>query len=121
MWKVFLVISAFVLGGANYFAWVNKTTFETTKANVAAEKETFAAREKSVKEKKEELGVLDQSIKKFDEETGKLTTEKIDLDAKVVEAKSNLKMLEGTKVSTSAELALVKETADNSPAVTSVQ
>ncbi len=121
MWKVFLVISAFVLGGANYFAWVNKRTKETTVANVAAEKATLAAREKSVKEKKAELVALDQSILKFEGEAEKLVTEKIDLDAKVAEAKSNQKMLEAKKVSTEEELKKIKETADNSAAVTAIQ
>jgi hypothetical protein len=99
MWKVFLIIAAVLLAGAGYFANSNRTTFGETKVALAGEQDKLAARLASIKTTEGQTSEIEQSIQLLADETQGLQNEKIDLDAKVVEAQSNLAAQEANLVS----------------------
>jgi len=121
MWKVFLVISAFVLAGATYLAWDNKGTMAKTLADVKDGKAELDKRQKSLKEAGEQVLALNESAKKFSDEAEMLTTAKIDLDAKVIEAKSNLKMIQSKMATAEENLKKSEETANDIDGVKKIQ
>lgn len=121
MWKVLLVISAVVLGGAGYLSFDNKRIVEEKVVQLETANNTLAAREKSLAETKEELAALEQSIQMLDDETEKLETEKVSVDSMLVEAQSNLKVQESTLASKKDELATAQETIKDFPDIQSIQ
>ena len=121
MWKVFLVISAVVLAGSAYLAWDNKSTLEDSIAAVETEKATLDKRQKAVVVVKEELAKLEQSTQKYLDEAESLATAKIDLDAKTVEAESNLKMLQSKTTLVKTELEKARKTLEHVDEVRKIQ
>jgi len=109
MWKVLLVISAVVLGGAGYLAWDNKGSLESKKDELTVAKQTLETRQNSLEETKQEVAALEQSIMMLNDEAEQLQTEKIDLDAKLVDAQANLKQLESRRGDAETELTKAKE------------
>ena len=91
MWKVFLVISSVILGGAAYLSFSNMEIVRERIAQVAEQNQLLEARQASLAKTNEEVAQLEQSIQMLKDEAEKLGTEKIDLDAKLVEAQSNEK------------------------------
>ncbi len=91
MWKVFLVISSVILGGAAYLSYSNMEVVKERIAQVAEQTQLLEARQASLAKTNEEVAQLEQSIQMLKDEAEKLGTEKIDLDAKLVEAQSNEK------------------------------
>ncbi|MDF1741023.1 MAG: hypothetical protein P1U86_17805 [Verrucomicrobiales bacterium] len=91
MWKVFLVISSVILGGAAYLSYSNMEVVKERIAQVAEQNQLLEARQASLAKTNEEVAQLEQSIQMLKDEAEKLGTEKIDLDAKLVEAQSNEK------------------------------
>ncbi len=94
MWKILAVIAAVLLVGASYFSWQNKTVAEQKSKELGKEKDTLVARQKDLSDAKEEIVSYNQSIMALQDETEKLATQKIDFDNKVVQADSELKLLE---------------------------
>ncbi len=121
MWKVFLVISAFVLAGATYLAWDNKGTMAKTLADVEKGKGIQVDRETLLKKEEDQVLALNESAKKFSDEAETLTTAKIDLDAKVIEAKSNLKMIQSKMATAEENLKKSEETANDIDGVKAIQ
>lgn len=94
MWKVFLVISAVVLGGAIYLSYSNMGLKQEKAAEVQKQKDELAKRKSSITETEQELAQLENSVKTLNDEAETLQTEKIDLDAKVVQAEADKKAQE---------------------------
>jgi len=90
MWKVLLVISAFVLGGAAWFAYETMEEAKKQVAEVGTQKDLLASRLKSIEETTAQVAELEAAIQVLRDQTETLETEKIDLDVRVVEAESNL-------------------------------
>ncbi len=104
MWKVLLVISAVVLGGSLYLANENRKGKLADLAEVATQKDTLEARTKSLNETNTQIAELEQQIQMLNDQTESLQTEKVDLDAKVVETKSNQKAQEAKLVASKEKL-----------------
>lgn len=94
MWKVLLVISAVVLGGAAYLSWTNWEEKKSTAGQLAEQQEFLEKWKEDKQETEAELAQIEQSIEMLGEEKQTLEMEKVDLDAKLVEAKSNLQAQE---------------------------
>lgn len=104
MWKVLLVISSVVLVGALYLANENRKERGTVLAEVDSQKDTLVSRTEALDKTETQLAELEQSIQMLQDQTETLETEKVNLDAKVVEAKSNQKAKEAQLVTAKEKL-----------------
>jgi transcription antitermination factor NusG len=102
MWKILAVIAAVLLVGASYFSWQNRALLDKNRKDLSKEKDTLVARQKDLSDAKEQIVSYNQSIMALQDETEKLATQKIDFDNKVVQADSELKLLE-TQVKVAVE------------------
>jgi len=102
MWKVLLVISAVVLGVVGYLSWGNMNEKKEKDAELASTQDRLEKRLASLEATNADIAQLEMSIQTLNDETEALKTEKIDLDAKVVEAESNLRAQE-SKLKTDSE------------------
>jgi len=121
MWKVLLVISSVVLAGAGYLSYDNKNLLAEKVDQLETAKNTLAAREKTLVETKDELAALEQAIQTLDDESEKLATEKVDLDAKLVEAQSNLKVQEAKLTSEEERLTMARATVKDIQGIQAIQ
>jgi len=104
MWKVFLVISSVVLGGAVILSRLNLGEVKELVAKAAEQSQLLVARQESLAKTNDEVAQLEQSIQILKDEEEKLGIEKIDLDAKLAEAQSNKKAQDAILVVAMEEL-----------------
>jgi len=90
MWKVLLVISAVVLGGAAWFAYETMEASKKQTAELASQKDLLASRLRSIDETNAQIAELEASVRMLRDQTETLEVEKIDLDAKEAEGNSAL-------------------------------
>ncbi len=89
MWKVLLVIAAFVLAGSAWLSYDNMASHKSVKEGIVADKATVATREGDLAKATEAVTQIEQSIQMLATETETLQNTKVDLDAKLMEAEAN--------------------------------
>lgn len=121
MWKVLLVIAAFVLAGSAWLSYDNMGSHSRVKEAIVADKATLATREESLVKATEALTQIEQSIQMLATETETLQNTKVDLDAKVVEAEANQRAVQSTLETASKARDEAKKLAGNIQDVQAVQ
>lgn len=96
MWKVLLVIAAFVLAGSAWLSYDNMNSHKEAKQSIVTDKATKTTREAALTKTTEELKQIEESIQMLATETETLQNTKIDLDAKLVEAEANQRALQSS-------------------------
>ena len=121
MWKILSVIAFVLLLAAAYFSYENHKTTDQMMKDLASEKQSLESRQNQLADVNEEIAALNQSIMMLRDEKERLTTEKIDLDNKLLQTQAEQKQLETQVAAAEGELDRLKKVVEGVDEIESVR
>ncbi len=95
MWKIIAAVAALFMLGAIFVGFRNHAVDQERLAELDRRKNTLKQRADSIGAVEEEIGEREAAILKVEDQTARIQTEKVDLEAQLVQVSANLETREG--------------------------